>query len=431
MKRALGLILVLLLLVGCQKIPPAAPPAPPKPETPPVEEPKAPEQETVVPQPEPPEETVMPEEEVDPAPIPQPVPAPEPEPDWCAKAMEAYVAVTDREQFLALVQEADGTATELTIVQGMNDWNVEGLEYGFSQFDWSAAAEEDWDALADDLKLSLYVPGEISFSCTQNGDIVKITTPQETVYLRAVNSEPEADVFLSNLYSLLDMVPEDACGEKILSTPADGTLEPEAAAAALAEAVVSNYLVLPDWVSWKPVDVRVVSTEVFDVYRGMPEQICFNMGLEVKIEDPMAPEAIYWQAGAGLDTPDEEGFCGWDRQVLAEKNEDGNWVITDWGTGGYSVNPQKPEEKPQLDWLVELFCLTEGFTHDQIVPYLLLERSDEEIATLPAILDQLTEAEALELCAALGNHLREADSWRWSIDLLAPLLGEYGAYLDT
>ena len=155
------------------------------------------------------------------------------------------------------------------------------------------------------------------------------------------------------------------------------------------------------------------------------------MGLEVKIEDPMAPEAIYWQAGAGLDTPDEEGFCGWDRQVLAEKNEDGNWVITDWGTGGYSVNPQKPEEKPQLDWLVELFCLTEGFTHDQIVPYLLLERSDEEIATLPAILDQLTEAEALELCAALGNHLREADSWRWSIDLLAPLLGEYGAYLDT
>ena len=106
------------------------------------------------------------------------------------------------------MQEADGTATELTVVQGKNDWNVEGLEYGFSQFDWSAAAEEDWDALADDLKLSLYVPGEISFSCTQNGDIVKITTPQETVYLRAVNPEPEADVFLSNLYSLLDMVPE-------------------------------------------------------------------------------------------------------------------------------------------------------------------------------------------------------------------------------
>jgi len=430
MKRALGLILVLLLLVGCQKIPPAAPPAPPKPETPPVEEPKTLEQETVVPQPEPPEETVMPEEEVDSAPIPQPVPAPEPEPDWCAKAMEAYVAVTDREQFLALVQEADGTATELTIVQGMNDWNVEGLEYGFSQFDWSAAAEEDWDALADDLKLSLYVPGEISFSCTRNSDIVKLTTPQETAYLRAVNPEPEEDVFLSNLYSLLDMVPEDACGEKILSTPADGTLEPEAAAAALAEAVVFNYLALPDWVSWKPVDVRVVSTEVFDVYRGMPEQICFNMGLEVKIEDPMAPEAIYWQAGAGLDEPDAEGFCGWGRQVLAEKNEDGNWVITDWGTGGYSVNPQKPEEKPQLDWLVELFCLTEGFTHDYIVPYLILELPVEELARLPELLDQLTEAEGEALCRALEQDLLDGHATHTEEEL-GVLLGDYAAYLNT
>ena len=317
MKRIMALLLVVMLLLsGCQKIPPVAAPAEPEqPEEPAVEEPVV--ETPVEPAPAPEEEKTgtMPETEVAPTPVPDPEPAPEPvpEPDWCATAMEAYVTVTERERFQVLVGEADGTDTELTIVQGENDWNVAHLESGFTEFVWSAALETDWLALADDRHMSFYVPGEISFSCCESGDIVKVTTPEETLYLRAVNPEPEKDVFVSNLYNLLDMVPEDACGESILSTPVSGELEPEAAADAFAEAIAANYLAVPDWVSWKPVDVRTVSTEVFDVYRGMPEQFCFNMKLQVKIEDPMAPEAVYWQAGAGLDEPDAEGFCGWGR----------------------------------------------------------------------------------------------------------------------
>lgn len=432
MKRGLALLFTILLLTGCQKTPPAAPPAPPEEKEPVVELPvKKPEQESepvVTPEAERPPVS-MPETEVDPAPVTPPAPVVVPEVDWCAVAQEAYVTVTDREQFQVLIAESDGTVTELTVIDGVNDWNVYGLRYSFEQFDWSAAAEADWTALEGDLRMSFSVPGEISLSCTQSGDIVKITTPEKTEYLRATN--PTQDVFLTNLYSLLDTVPEDAYSVGIWSTPVDGALGVEEAAAALRDTVVANYMAVPDWVSWKPVEVKAGGAEVFDVYRGTPEQFCFGLGISVKIKDPMAPEAIYWQAGAGLEEPDAEGFYGWGREVLVEKNEDGNWFMRDWGTGAYSVNPVKPVDKPQLDWLVELFCLTEGFTHDHIVPYLLLELSDEEIAKLPALLDQLTEAEAQDLCATLGRHLRESDYWRWSIDLLKPLLGDYGSYLDA
>ncbi|MBR5472160.1 MAG: hypothetical protein IKU81_08670 [Oscillibacter sp.] len=434
MKRILVLVLMMILLAGCQKVPPAAPPAPPEQKEPVVELPvKKPEQESkpaVTPETEQPPVS-MPETEVDPTPVTPPAQVLVPEVDWCAVAAEAYTDVTEREQFLVLVKEPDGAFTELPVIRGVNDWNVYGLEHSFEQFNWFAAVEENWQAQESLRRMSFYAPGEISFSFCQGGDVVKITTPEETTYLRAVNPEPEADVFTTDLYSLLDMVPEDAYSVGIWSTPVDGALEPEAAAAALLDTVVANYRSVPDWVSWKPVEVKAVGSEVFDVYRGTPEQFCFDLGISVKIEDPMTPEAIYWQAGSGLGEPDAEGFYGWGRQVLVEKNEEGSWVMTDWGTGGYTVNPVKPVEMPQLNWLVELFCLTEGFTHDHVVPYLLLELSDEEIATLPALLDQLTEREARELCATLGSHLRENDSWRWSIDLLKPLLGDYGIYLGA
>lgn len=81
--------------------------------------------------------------------------------------------------------------------------------------------------------------------------------------------------------------------------------------------------------------------------------------------------------------------------------------------------------------VVELFCLTEGRTHDWFVPCKILDRSAEELADLPALLDQLAEAEGRELCAALGRCLRETDGWDHSVETLKPLLGGYGDWLDA
>ena len=44
--------------------------------------------------------------------------------------------------------------------------------------------------------------------------------------------------------------------------------------------------------------------------------------------------------------------------------------------------PEKPEEKPELDWLAEVFCLTEGFSHDWVVPNQMLNLDPEVLAEM-------------------------------------------------
>ena len=60
-----------------------------------------------------------------------------------------------------------------------------------------------------------------------------------------------------------------------------------------------------------------------------------------------------------------------------------------------------------------------------------LENAVRETASLPALLDAWTDAEARELCAVLGRCLRDADYWDWTPETLAAALGSYGAYLDA
>ena len=114
-----------------------------------------------------------------------------------------------------------------------------------------------------------------------------------------------------------------------------------------------------------------------------------------------------------------------------ERNEEGDWAVLDRGTGGYTVNPEWPAEKPWLDWLVEVFCLTEGLTHDWIAPHQILSLPPDQMERMPAILDQLTETEARDLCTAMGYVLKESPGHYYTVDTLRPLLGDYGEWLDA
>jgi hypothetical protein len=252
---------------------------------------------------------------------------------------------------------------------------------------------------------------------------VEIADQTKITYLRAEGGF---------LYDLLKLVPEEFVARQVWDVTVDGSISEKEAAGRMAEKIAENYRSVPDWVSWKAESVRAERAEVYDIYRGTPEEFCFNLGLAVKVADPMAAEAGYWQAGSGLGEADEDGFYGWDRQVLVRKNDEGNWGVLDMGTGGYSVNPEWPAEKPWAEWQVELFCLTEGYTHDWIVPTLLLSLTPDQMESLPAILDQLTEAESRELCTVLGELLARDDLQNYyTADTLRPLLGEYGSLLDA
>ncbi len=440
MKRILALCLMLMLLAGCAQKEPAPPAAP---EPPRVEEPApAPPGSSGPSKPEPapaPAPEPLPEPEPAPQPEPAPVlppqPEPEPEPDWAAVAAQSYKTITDHPSFTVTVEELSGAHTELTVRQGFNDWNVEGREHLFEMLEVTPATVDDWLALfyAEDRGplMTLRDDAEHSLSFCKGGDIVEVASKGTVTYLRVVNPKAGTEPFEENLYGMLDMVAEDAMSEEVWSVTADGVLEPDAAAVILTETIAENYRAVPDWVQWKPLDVKVSGANVFDIYWGEEAQFCFNMGIRIAIGDPMSTRAGYWQAGAGLDAPDEEGYYGWGMQVTVLRDEAGDWVVTGRGTGGASVLLKDREDRTRLENLVEHFCLTEGWSHDWLIPYEILGLSAEELAPLPALLDELTAAESRGLCAVLGGILREYDHWEWTVDTLRPVLGDYGDYLNA
>lgn len=470
MKRVMALCLILLLLVGCSQteppvsepedLPQVTDPSPaitPEPD-PGVETEPAPEPE-VVPKPQPeviPESVTEPEKEpvsepepeanppVPPVSNPEAPPVQEPVPEetkpdteeLAALAAGVYTEITENKAFNVWVSEPDGTITKQEVVPGENDWNVNSRGYVFKNYVWTEATEEEWNELERSEtrgnRLDLSEPGEWgvrNLFCYSGADLVCLVNGGEVRYLRAVNPK-EGELFEWKLYGALEIIAQDAMSAAVWDVTADGMLPPEGAAKQMAEQIAENYRNVPDWIEWKPLDVQAGTAEVYDIYHGMPEQFCYEIDLRVLL-DETALYTSMWSAGAGVQEQEENGYWHWGAQVLVEKNEAGDWAYVDRATGGCFVNPQKDDHKTQAEWLVELFCLTEGFTHDWVTPSHILELSDEEISGLPAILDQLTEAEARDLCAALGDCIRESDSWRWSIDTLAPLLKNYGTWLDA
>nr|WP_326185468.1 hypothetical protein [uncultured Oscillibacter sp.] len=412
MKRAIyWLLLAALVLAGCQAA-----------EPPPVEDPPAAETEEAV-----------------------------PDPALGEAAQAVYAEIAGDKTFTVTVEEPDGTLTSLDITPE-NAWNVENRGIWLAgSFAWTAADGTDWDdQLAAENRgylLSLVSrDGGTALRCCSGGDVVSWTRGGADTYARAVNPLEGKEPYEGKLYDFLGMIARDAMGALAWSGTVDGALSPEEAAERLAEQIAENYRAAPDWVDWKPTDFRTDGVHVFDVYRGEGENFCCGMGFQVLAEDLTSEQASYWEAGSGLGEPDGDGYCGWGREVLVRKNEAGDWYCADWGTGGYSVIlPKRAEGAEELAAMVEDFYLTEGVTHEWILPYDILSRPAEELAELPALLAGRTEQELEDLGAALTGCYRQWDEsdeedgtlgafypeeWVSQEDLRAAL-GSYAAYLDA
>ena len=239
----------------------------------------------------------------------------------------------------------------------------------------------------------------------------------------------------SGLSSLLQGIAEDALWDAAFCGPTvDGAeTDYEEIARQLNEAVAENVRHVPDWVSWKPLDFQANGASVFDAYYGEPENFCAGLGFRLLVDDPYGEMANSWQAGAGLGEPDADGYYGYGGEASIQKNEDGDWTCDGLATGGSAVAlplSGSGEEAP-LSELVDAFFLTEGFSHDWLLPNYILDHPAEDMTALPALLDDRTDAEVRELCAVLGRCLRDADYWDWTPETLAETLGSYGAYLDA
>lgn len=351
-------------------------------------------------------------------------------------AARTYAKITEGLAFTLYVEEGSGAGRELSITPE-NAWNVEGRENLFPHsYQWSAAGAADWAAQVSamgeaDLLLEMASPdGAAGFRCCTAGDVVAWTAAGETSYARAAalaDGEP--------MSGLLRGIAEDALRDAVFSAPTvDGAeTDYEAIARQLNEAMAENVRSVPDWVSWKPLDFQASGASVFDAYYGEPGNFCAGMGFRLLVDDPEGAMANSWQAGSGLGEPDADGYYRWGRAAAIRKNADGDWYCADMGTGGYSLSLplSAPGAEAPLSELVDAFFLTEGESHVWGVPCYILEHPAEDMAALPALLDQRTDEEARELCGVLGGCLRTADYWDWTPETLAAALGRYGAYLDA
>ena len=450
-RMLLSCLLLLALLAGCGGEKPAETPE----ETPPAEETEqGPERE------EAPEEPALPEEpEKEEAEAPgeteEPTrPAgPEEVPEETAEvqegaealsgeelvssAMAAYAAITEDLTFTLDVEEDDAAGINLSITPE-SAWNVAGQENLFpDSYRWEPSSAKAWGEQWSDIKsrgrlFAMSAPdGEATLQCCAGGDVVMWTVDGEAHYARVTATEDGGP----GLGDLLQGIAEDALREAAFSAPTvDGAeTDCEEIARQLNEAMAENVRSVPDWVTWKPLDFQASGASVFDAYYGEPENFCAGLGFRLLVDDPEGAMANSWQAGSGLGEPDADGYYGYGGAVSIRRNTDGDWSCDGLVTGGSSVDLplSAPGAEAPLSELADAFFLTEGESHDWLVPCYILEHPAEDMAALPALLDQRTEEEARELCGVLGDCLRTADYWDWTPETLAAALGSYGAYLNA
>jgi len=366
---------------------------------------------------------------------------------------DAYETITGNmaEQPFALTMETAAGERSTFTISSHNGYNVEhvGLYLPVS-YDWYQAEAADWTGLTaveKGLVLTFFDHAGNIFRCCSGSDVVCVTMDGELRYLRAVSNEGEETVFDTSIFGFMRMAADDAARSWVWdSAVADGSnADLEEAAALLARQVAENYLALPDWVKGKPQDAFVEADDerVFDVYWGKPAQFCCNFDFRLALDDD---NTIYWQAGAGLgDAKAERGstYYEWGCEAWIVRDTEANqWRIKDRGSGGYTVNlpgytlsygAENYLGSAPLEELFNMILLTEGFTHDYLLPMLVFEKPADELGEINTVLSQHTAEEQKQICACLVEYLDEeyAVSGSFAIgDLRGLLNSEYHKYLE-
>ena len=366
-------------------------------------------------------------------------------------AEDLYRHITDPQgdkQYNFTAQVRHNNRTDEFHITPENGYNVAFVGNYFFTYTWQEAEEADWlgrDYVGTVLTLTS-ADGRSSIRCRSADDVAELTRDGETWYVRVWDPETPEDpdpILWPTFWAYLMNIPDDAFVSQPFDITVDGSLSPAEAARQMSEQWAEHERNAPDWLDWKPLDFQTESAEVFDVYKGEDEpQFCFGADFRVLLDNPNYSR---WQAGSGLGDPIAEGpFAGyysWGREVLAAKNEDGDWYIVDYGTGGYSVelpgwtlsyNMANYLGNASLEELMNLFFLTEGDTHKYRLPMFICERPAEELAGLNDLLDRHTEAEAQALCRALAAYLNAGYGYEDTLDsvddLNALLAPPYQAY---
>ena len=243
--------------------------------------------------------------------------------------------------------------------------------------------------------------GETTLQCCTGGDVVLWTVDGETHYA-CVTAAAEGE---SGLSGLLQGIAEDALWDAAFCGPTvDGAeTDYEEIARQLNEAVAENVRHVPGWASG-----------------------CWWM-TRMERWPTAGRRGPAWESRTRTDLTAGAG------RAAIRKNADGDWYCADMGTGGYSAElplSAAGEDAP-ISELVDAFFLTDGTSHDWLVPNYILHHTVDEMEALPALLDRRTDAEARALCAALGTCLRDSTWDNWTVETLAAALGRYGAYLDV
>lgn len=352
---------------------------------------------------------------------------------WVTSCAEVYKTITEDLVFRVSVEEKGGKVTDLAITPD-NAWNVEGRERLFSiNYVWSEATQAEWDAQLSgggNLLTISEETGDAAIWCRSDGNVVCWRADGSAVQYARVMNPKEGEPFEGKLYHFLDMIAEDAVSANVWNVTADGELDADEAAEDLLDQITANFCAVPDWVTWKPVDAVADGANVYDHYWGEGENFCCGMGFLVKLADPEGENGSYWNAGAGLETPDEDGYYSWGRAVHVKRNENGDWYIYDKGTGGYLADLPFAWEDATLEMLVEAFFESEGDTHEWEIPYYILALPREQLRTLPELLEDLAEEEALELIGLLEKQAVNAkETGPWVADMLKDVLEEYNTDL--
>ena len=348
--------------------------------------------------------------------------------ELAADAAALYAAITEDLTFSLTVEEADGTVTALDITPE-NAWNVKGWENLFSSYyQWAPAGAADWEAqlTAESGYLLTMADKGLVLQCRSDGDVVRWERDGAAAYALAVNPKEGREPFEEKFAGILRQIAEDALWRQAFSPVVEdnGEMEGEQIAAQLAEQMAQSVRDAPDWVTWKPLDFQVSAVNLYDAYYGEPKQFCCGIGFRLKLEDP---GSSVWNAAAGLDEPDAEGWYDWGGEGMIRKNEAGDWFCDGPASGGCVVDlPFGSVDEAALPELVDAFFLTEGITHESILPAYIV---DHPMESLTPLMEGRTEAEKQELLRVLLAELElrakqaQPRPDGWTADGLRTLLG--------